>query len=890
MQIKLRMTRHGLLAGLAICLLATACNGGGGGGSSDSSPSAPEPVPEPPAPALFSISGTITASSSQTVDSDTNDPGSQAISNDTVATAQPIPNPITLGGYINQPGTGAPGRSQQAGDIDDFFQVDLLAGQTITMLVADFKQGDADLYLWDAQGRTILELSVDIGELETLVVPADGTYLVNANAYAGATNYILAIGAPGTASQRSTRRHSIVPWQAVVKYRDNDPSLDIKETHRAIARRQGMEQRAGGRGRGRLMALRRDRIIAARAGREPEPAAGKRDHISDPDLGARWETLMTIKSLRREPQVEYAEPNYQVTAFSVPNDVAYPAQWHYPLIGLPEAWDTSTGDPGVVIAVVDTGILPNHPDLAGQLVDGYDFVRDPASALDGDGIDPNPRDPGNAFTGSASSFHGTHVSGTVAAKGDNSLGVAGAAYTSRIMPVRALGAGGAGTSYDVNQAIRFAAGLANDSGTLPQQPADIINLSLGGGPFSQASQDLFNEVRAAGVIVVAAAGNEASASPTYPASYDAVISVSAIDAQRRLASYSNTGAQIDIAAPGGDNGVDLNGDGYPDGVLSTAGSSTANGLEYVYSFLSGTSMAAPHVAGVLALVKSVNPLLTPDDIDALLVRGDLTDEAGAPGRDDQYGHGIVNAQQAILAALEAGGSSPADSPRLVASASTLNFGANTQQLELLLRNGGKGELALLGLTVSQPWLAIAPFRVDTSDLGTYRVSVERNDLPAGVYAANITALSDVNHVDVRVLISVGGAGTAADVGLIYTLLYDAETDEVIDQFVSAGKEGKYPFEFNDIARGEYELITGTDADNDLFICDAGEACGAWLTLDQPIRIQLESDIDDIDFPVEYLVSLPSVGSKAQPDNDPGKRAVLPGTGKGIAKTAVHKDD
>jgi serine protease len=814
------------------------------------------------------------------VDGDTNDPTTEAVSNDTISSAQPIPNPITLGGYINRPGTGAPGRSQVAGDIDDFFRVELLAGQSVTMLVADFERADADLYLYDTRGN-ILDFSIETGEVETLVIPEDGTYFVNAFAAAGATNYLLAIGAYDTVNALSKQHYNIVPWQTVVKYREDDSSTTTGALHREISLLMGLKQRAGGRGRGRLMDLQQGLISALQHDKRLGAATGKHKEFRDPDLRARWETLLAIKSLGGDPRVEYAEPNYVVRALATPNDEAFPFQWHYPLIALPEAWDTTTGTFDVIVAVVDTGILSNHPDLAGQLVDGYDFVSDPSSAGDGNGIDPNPQDPGNALNAGSSNFHGTHVSGTVAARGNNGLGVAGTAYTSRVMPVRALGAGGAGTSYDVSQAILFAAGLPNDSGTVPQQAADIINLSLGGGPFSQATQDLFNQVRAAGVMVVAAAGNEASSLPAYPASYNGVISVSAVDAQRRLATYSNTGRHIDIAAPGGDNGADLNGDGYPDGVLSTGGTNTVNGVNYVYSFLNGTSMAVPHVAGVLALMISVNPDLTPADIDALLVRGDLSDDLGAPGRDDQYGHGLINAQRAVLAALASGGKSPADNPHLVASASTLSFGGISDTLELVLRNGGKGELALLELSASQPWLTMAPLEVGAGGLGTYRVSVDRSALQPGVYSADIVAQSSVNGLRVRVTLSVGDGSAAADVGVIYVLLYDAVLTEVVAQFTTAARQGNYHFEFSNIPHGQYEIVAGSDADNDLFICDSGEACGAWLTVDRPILIELDADTHSINFPIEYLVSLPSISANTQAASD--TRRALPRSGKAIAK-------
>jgi len=355
------------------------------------------------------------------------------------------------------------------------------------------------------------------------------------------------------------------------------------------------------------------------------------------------------------------------------------------------------------------------------------------------------------------------------------IGVAGTAYSSKVMPLRGLGIDG-GTTYDIDQSIRYAAGLENDSGTLPSQPADIINMSLGGGPFSQSSQDLIDTVREAGVVVVAAAGNEASSVPSFPAAYNGVISVSAVNSQRRITSYSNFGNLIDVAAPGGDSSLDINGDGYPDGVLSTSGSASSDGVNYVYTFLDGTSMASPHVAGVIALMRSVNPALTPDDIDALLVTGELTDDIGLPGRDNQYGHGIINAQRAVVAALEASGSSPVDNPRLVSSTNSLNFGPSLSELELVLRNAGRGALNLDSITTSEPWLSVQPASVDGGDIGTYTVIVDREILPLGISSAQITATSSVNSLAVRVLVSSATASADTDVGVLYVLLYNPENN------------------------------------------------------------------------------------------------------------------
>jgi len=864
--------------------MVSACGGGGGGGSSTNNNTPdPAPPPEPPAPTpqtpTYSLTGVITASASQAVDSDTNDPARVAVSNDSIAVAQSIGNPVTLGGYVNLPGAGAQGRSQETGDREDFYRVELLAGQTVTMIVADFEEADADLYLYNAQGQ-LVDVSLDIGQIERLVVQQDGTYFVNASIFAGGTNYLLAIGSPANPAELGSARGNIVPWQAVVKYHGDESGVTRDDTGRSATRRLGMTQRAGGRGRSRLMEVRQVQREAVERYRRLGPARHKQADIQDEALAARWETLLAIKSLRRDPAVSRAEPNYSVRALATPNDEAFPFQWHYPLIGLPDAWETTTGDSDIIVAVVDTGILAAHPDLTGQLVAGYDFVSDSENAADGDGIDSNPNDPGGDIVG-ISSFHGTHTAGTVAARGNNNIGVAGTAYGSRVMPLRALGSDGEGTTYDVEQAIRFAAGLENDSGGVPARKADIINLSLGGAPFQSSTQNLFDEVRAAGVTVVAAAGNEATSSPGYPASYDNVISVSAVDVQRRLTSYSNTGAFIDVAAPGGDNSVDINGDGYPDGVLSTGGSVNEGSLSYAYPFANGTSMAAPHVSGVIALMLSVNPSLTPADIDAMFTSGQLTDELGAPGRDDLFGHGLINAQKAVLAALEASGVSPADNPRLVASATSLNFSTSIDGLGLALTNGGKGQLELQDISTSEPWLQVNPVNVNGAGLGDYEVKVDRSNLPAGVYSARITVQSSVNNLSVTALMSVGGDGASADVGVVYVLLYDTEGDEPVAQFFSNGNNSRYEFDFANIPAGSYQLIAGSDADNDLLICDSGEACGAWRTTDQPQTFDLNADRDDFEFSVDFQVALPRVSANTLSNR---------GGGKGIARLPKDGDN
>ncbi|QIB65420.1 S8 family serine peptidase [Kineobactrum salinum] len=816
--------------------------------NAESSSSITVTITSDPSGARFALSGSVLASGNQVVDGDTNDPNTTYNPNDTPGSAQALVNPVTVGGYVNLPGSGAGGRSQVSGDIDDYYRVELLQGQSVTLLVADFESADADLYLYSEQGE-IIDFSIATGELETVTAPATATYVVNVTAFSGATNYIMAVGSRALSVPNASAE--IVPGEVIVEYEGDDGQQLVPAAAEALTRSMGLRQQAGGPGRARLLALRADLATHRRLGK----AIARRAQFADVQQQSRWETLLSIKTLRNSPGVRRAEPNFRVRPSLQPNDSAFGLQWHYPLIALPAAWDSSTGDPSVIVAVVDTGILAGHPDLAGQLVPGYDFVSDPQRAGDGDGIDPDPEDRGDPENPAASSFHGTHVAGTIAARGNNSIGVAGVAWNSRIMPVRALAEEG-GTSYDVAQAVRFAAGLNNDSGTVPAQPASIINLSLGGEGFSQINQQLYRDLREQGIIVVAAAGNEGSSSPGYPASYETVFAVSAVDGQRRLTGYSNRGIHIDLAAPGGDSSTDFNGDGYPDGVLSTGGSVGANGIEPSYVFLSGTSMAAPHVAGVFALMLAINPDLDAAAVESLLRNGDLTVDLGEPGRDDLYGHGLVDARRAVNAALESMGSTVRPAASLIASSTTLNFSSSTDSLDLVLSNGGSGDLQVLDLSSDEAWLLVSATDTDTAGLGRYTLQVQRQALADGLYSATLTVRSSANSLQIRVLVSVGG-GSSADVGVVYILVYEPATDEVVDQAVARAENGRYRYAFPELPAGEYQLIAGSDADNDLTICDAGEACGAWLSTDRPALIQLDRDLENIDFPIDFLVTLPA---------------------------------
>jgi serine protease len=527
------------------------------------------------------------------VDADINDPNAPVYPNDTLEDANGLGGMHV--GYVNVPGEGPPGRSFSAGDISDFSRTDFfdtgeLAGIRLSMPGIDMsrpahERADADLYVYASNGD-LLDASVGTGQVEAIELSGGDNYFFEVRAVKGGVNYMLELVRPpanvATHSRRVNAR--FLPDEALVV-----PDLAGRGALKSGAgahltlHRLGLEFKAGAPGRGMRVSLPARNVTSPPGTRVTS------------EQRRRLSTLLQVKSLAADPGIRAASTNRIVEALStVPNDPFYARQsWHYGLISLPSAWDITTGAPDVAIAVVDSGVARSHPDLELRLANGYDMVSDPAN-LDNDGIDPDFDDPGSP----GSVFHGTHVAGTVGAVSNNNRGVSGVTWGSSVMPVRVL-SGGSGTMYDVIQGVRYAAGLDNDSGTTPPSAADVINLSLGtSGDCDPFEADTFAEARVAGVVVVASAGNNGSNFPSSPASCPGVISVGSVGATGELTGYSNYGQFVELVAPGGDFRFDGDGDGHADGVYSTHASGTSADRLFGYEWLQGTSMAAPHVAGV----------------------------------------------------------------------------------------------------------------------------------------------------------------------------------------------------------------------------------------------------------------------------------------------------
>ena len=382
--------------------------------------------------------------------------------------------------------------------------------------------------------------------------------------------------------------------------------------------------------------------------------------LSLPDWVSEAEASAIAAQLQEDPSVRYAVPDRLKQPAFVPSDTFYSDQWNLfePTGGanFQNAWDRERGDPGIVIALVDTGNLP-HRDLdPGRSVPGYDFISNVFIANDGDGRDPDPADPGDWVTAAdvanqpfctgavpePSSWHGSQTTGIIAATADNALDIAGINHRSRILMARALGRCGGFTS-DIIDATRWAAGLSVAGVPDNPNPARVINLSFGGaGPCSAAEQDAIDDVTAAGAVVIVAAGNEGGdVANSAPANCNNVIAVAATTRAGAKTSYTNAGANIDVSAPGGDTGL------AP--ILSLFnGGTTAPGNDAL-AFVAGTSIAAAHVSGLASLLLSANSALQPRHINTIL-RDTARPFPDASCNTSICGAGIIDALAAVLVA------------------------------------------------------------------------------------------------------------------------------------------------------------------------------------------------------------------------------------------------
>ncbi len=575
------------------------------------------------------------------------------------------------------------------------------------------------------------------------------------------------------------------------------------------------------------------------------------------DLG---QTQEAAQELRQRPGIRYVELNSRVHAHAVPDDTYYELQWHYARMNLPAAWDITTGAKSVVVAVIDTGIL-RHPDLDPNVLPGIDMISDPGTAADGNGRDDDPTDPGGDRPNGDSSWHGTHVAGTIAAASNNALGIAGVAWNVRILPVRVLGVGG-GNDFDIVAASYWAAGGNVPGSRQNTTPAKVLNLSLGGaGEPSEMYQEVFDAVTAAGTIVVVAAGNEDSdAAGVTPCNQDKVICVGATGMNGRITYYSNFGAPVDVMAPGGDMTVDDNGDGYPDGVLSTYADQSG---QPTMDFLQGTSMASPHVAGLVALMSSVNPNLSHAQVESI-----LRNTANPASKCNLgCGAGMVDAHAAVIAAK--GQSSTTGPAKLSVSTSSIVLRPG-QTMPLSISNiGGQTLTVSLGASGAagpavqseSGWkLQLAPGKS-----GTFQLTVDAAKLTTGDTRGVLNLTSNGGNESVALTARVGGGAESQQPAIVAALYQDAAGEWQVGGAAFSEPSSGHAWSF-ELEPGSYFLVAAIDSDGDEEYFEETEPLGFYKSIDNalPVTVTSGQRLEGLSFAV-----LPQSSVDDSPESPPG---------------------
>lgn len=533
-------------------------------------------------------------------------------------------------------------------------------------------------------------------------------------------------------------------------------------------------------------------------------------------------------ALGDQPEVLSAEPDWIVQPFGSTNDPNLGRQWNLSAIGAPEAWDITRGAPSIVIGVVDSGFV-DHPDLAGQTEEGYDFISDPTRAGDGDGRDPDPADEGDAgLSDGFSTWHGTHVGAIAAGRADDGLGGVGVAPGCRVMALRALGRGG-GLSSDVGDAILFAAGaLTTAEGRRLAVPLRIVNLSLGTPVPSIEIESACAVAAERGVLLVAAAGNDGG-SVSFPAAYPTVMAVGAVDGLLEGTAYSNHGNEISVVAPGGRRTLDLQGDGWPDAILSAGIDETLFPRAMGATWYVGTSQASPHVAGAAALLLSLSPTLTRTQVKARLEQSAM--DRGVGGFDALHGHGLLQVHTA-LKRLRADLGTPLVTPALSLPVRALRLIGLESLRSVPVVNAGGGVLSIQGAQVVTDdggnWLGVTlvpNFFGADCDVARIEVLVDRTALPPDpAWWSGTIRLYNTNGALglLRVTASVNAWARAGSPFRVVAL----DTVNGGSPLIGfADPERDYRYWLTGLPPATYRIKSGDDLDADSFFCEPGDVCG-----------------------------------------------------------------
>jgi serine protease len=609
-------------------------------------------------------------------------------------------------------------------------------------------------------------------------------------------------------------------------------------------------------------------LVRLRPGVDPVAWAESRGHALDHPTASgtcrvrlaptRLGAQKAAKAFTADPDVAWSEPDWRVAPLGTSDDARLAQQWNLRAVGAFEAWDVTRGDPGIVVGVLDSGILA-HADVAGQSVPGYDFVSDESLAADGDGRDADPSDPGDTDASNGFSlWHGTHVAALVAGRADDGFGVAGLAPACRVMPLRVLGRRG-GLVSDVADALLYACGQhTTRDGQRLTTPLRVVNLSLGTSSYSAELEAACATAAGLGVLMVAATGNSGGA-VLYPAAFPTVLAVGAADAVLRGASYSNRGPEVSLCAPGGLSLQDTDGDGWPDAVLSAARDETVYPAVDAHTWQAGTSEACPHVAAAAALLLAVDPTLSRIELRDRLEQSAL--DLGLAGRDDLHGWGLLQVHTALKRLQADLGGLPLGAPRLHLPMPGLRFIGLESLKRIPLVNAGGGVLALLGAQAvtddGGDWLGasfVPSFLGADITASHLEVLVDRSRLPAGeAWTSGTLRLYSLDGSLGLVRVVVAGNNVWPRAGTTLRVVPIDVDDGGAPTITTAHPEHDYRYVLGRLPAGTYHVRAGEDLDADGFSCEPFDICGWYGGETQETALPLEyvagSILEGIDFTI-----------------------------------------
>ena len=568
-----------------------------------------------------------------------------------------------------------------------------------------------------------------------------------------------------------------------------------------------------------------------------------------------WKVLQHYRDLYPRLNLEL---DLKAKAMNFTKDPSWNYQWNLQQIGLETAL-TAIGQEtkNVAVAVLDSG-APSSDSTAyttsAFLPNGFDFVPIGNSG-DGDGYDSDPTD-----STAATDSHGTHVGTTIAALNDgnniNGFGIG-------VVPVRVLGADGTGFVSDITQGLLYAGGFANGSGIVysGDTPIKVVNMSLGstGSTCSNAYQGAINDLYAVNISIVSSSGNSGVEEYGSPASCNNVISVAATEATRNRAYYSTYNDLVDIAAPGGDVGTDANADGYGDGVL-------AFGSNEDLAFYQGTSMASPHVAGAIGILYALVPELLSSQVDALIIDGHLVDDIGEPGKDNEFGYGLLNINKAVTRIIDEEG---LDFTYGSISPGTINLGKEFNSYDINVTKVGDGELSVTSVENDIPSaISITQQNVDENGFGTYTINLDRSSLPDGLYSTRTkVTFSNENVQTSTATIQIGDDRERPYIEYVSTYLWQVDEDAGVRTlyFGNDGEmlNGEITFNATDIPNGQYYYSFFTYVDN--FITDVGEFVAIYPGAGSS-ETYINLDGEDVDVSVSLEVNKSGAGISSNNSN------------------------